>query len=59
MPESEKSYFVLCNGGSCRCPIVERKENRVTITDDDGGEVTLSVEQFKILLDGGDGILLE
>ena len=41
---------VLCSGSKC-CPEALIDGNVVTITDDDGGKVTLTKEQVKILFE--------
>ena len=45
----------LCGGASC-CPIVrfdkEDKTKDITITDDNGGKVTLTREEWDILVTG-------
>ena len=42
--------IVLCSGSKC-CPEAYVNGNSVTITDDDGGTVTLTKEQVKILFE--------
>ncbi len=40
--------FMLCGEGKC-CPEVEVDNDKIVITDDDGGKVTLTREQVRIL----------
>ena len=40
----------LCKTGSC-CPIVEKTEEGYNISDDFGGKVKLTEEQFSMLKD--------
>ena len=40
----------LCRGKAC-CPILTVSENNVRITDDEGGEVTITIEEAAILRD--------
>lgn len=40
----------LCGGGSC-CPIVDVGDETTTISDDYGGSVKLSNEEWQILKD--------
>lgn len=41
--------LTLCQKGCC--PTVEFAQDSIIIRDDDGGKVSLTPEQFKILLD--------
>ncbi len=41
---------VLCSGSKC-CPEALIDGNVITITDDDGGKVTLTKEQVRILFE--------
>jgi hypothetical protein len=43
----------LCSGGKC-CPEAFIDAENVTIRDDDGNEVKLTMEQLKILLENLD-----
>ncbi len=43
----------LCSGGKC-CPEAFIEEGNITIRDDDGNEVKLTMEQVKILLENLD-----
>ncbi len=45
--------FKLCSEGKC-CPEVTVKEDQVIITDDFGGKVRLTKEQFRILRDSSE-----
>ncbi|OGF68596.1 hypothetical protein A3H65_02415 [Candidatus Giovannonibacteria bacterium RIFCSPLOWO2_02_FULL_45_14] len=36
----------LCGGQGC-CPVVEIHHDKIVITDDDGGKVTLTKEQWR------------
>ena len=42
--------ITLCRGRGC-CPVVSISENEARITDDEGGEVTMNIEQLGILRD--------
>jgi hypothetical protein len=42
--------IVLCSGSKC-CPEALIDGDAVTITDDDGGKVTLTKDQVKILFE--------
>ncbi|MFB6355964.1 MAG: hypothetical protein ABEJ65_05560, partial [bacterium] len=47
----ETVTFELCSRLTTCCPEVEIGEEKVTITDDDGGCVRLTKQEFEILLD--------
>jgi len=42
--------ITLCRGRGC-CPVVSISEKEAKITDDEGGEVTISIEELGILRD--------
>lgn len=42
--------ITLCRGRGC-CPVVTISENDARITDDAGGEVTITIEELGILRD--------
>jgi len=45
----EKIEITLCKGGSSCCPVVTISEKGAIITDDNGGEVTISNIELSIL----------
>jgi len=42
--------ITLCRGRGC-CPVVTISEKDAKITDDEGGEVTITIEELSILRD--------
>lgn len=50
MDFNQSNRIVLCRKGSNCCPVVERvTEDEITISDDFGGKVKLTADQFKML----------
>tara|TARA_B100000959_G_scaffold251116_1_gene280163 strand:+ start:1870 stop:2040 length:171 start_codon:yes stop_codon:yes gene_type:complete len=41
--------ITLCRGGNSCCPIISISEKEARITDDDGGEVTITNIELSIL----------
>jgi len=41
--------FVLCNGRTCACPEVTIKDQEVSILDDYGDTIKMTLDQFRVI----------
>lgn len=58
MPKDIKFKFTACNPPGCRCPDVEYDNGLVTILDDYGGTVKLSLNELELIVTKTQNILL-